>query len=216
VNAYLTKLRRLGEGIHHTGPSSKYGFEGFEGGEGTRFSRSGPRGQAVQPRSATSPLPTSEPAAVEMAYEGYPHYPQNPQNLPQYPEERLQHVLGILDGRCPDYVDHNRWRQAVGAGRRFLSSWGAQAQAFGWTAQDLFALHAPLVAPAPSYRRLSRYDAMGLDWLLDGREVIALTKDTTAIRGQSGSVTTYRKNNKSACGPVTKDEFDLTVWKAPE
>jgi hypothetical protein len=90
----------------------------------------------------------------------------------------------------------------VGDGRRFLATWGARAQALGWTARDLFGLHTLPDNPHPSYRRLSRYDATGLIWLLKGREVIALTEDTAAIRWPSGSVTNYRKRNKPALGPL--------------
>ena len=35
--------------------------------------------------------------------------------------------------------------------------------------------------PAPSYRRLSRYDQTGLIWLLRGRPVVAMTDSTAAI-----------------------------------
>jgi hypothetical protein len=38
--------------------------------------------------------------------------------------------------------------------------------------------------------------------LLEGREVIALTQDTAAIRWPSGTVTVYRKSNKPAFGPL--------------
>jgi hypothetical protein len=48
-----------------------------------------------------------------------------------------------------------------------------------------------------------------LIWLLEGREVIALTEDTAAIRRASGSVTVYRKHNKPALGPVGDSLDDL-------
>jgi hypothetical protein len=133
---------------------------------------------------------------------------QNRQNSPQFPEG-LHHVLNVLDGSCPDYIDHDRWRQAVEDGRHFLSTWGEHAQTLGWTARALFGLHTPFEGPHPSYRRLSRYDATGLIWLLEGREVIAVTENTAAVRGTSGSVTVYRKNNKPALGPVgdSLDDF---------
>ena len=49
---------------------------------------------------------------------------------------------------------------------------------------------------------MSRYDATGLIWLLQGRPVIALTETTAAIQSTTGSVLTYRKANKPALGPV--------------
>ena len=37
--------------------------------------------------------------------------------------------------------------------------------------------------PAPSYRRVSRYDETGLIWLLRGRAIVALTATEAAIQG---------------------------------
>jgi hypothetical protein len=120
-------------------------------------------------------------------------------------------TLAALRERCPDHVEPDRWQQAVEDGRRFLATWGEQAQALTWTARDLFELHMPPSEPAPNYRRLSRYDATGLIWLLEGREVIALTEETAAIRWPSGgSITVYRKANKSALGPIGDSLDDLT------
>jgi hypothetical protein len=132
--------------------------------------------------------------------------PQHPVGTP----DGLHHVLDVLDSRCPDHIDHARWRQAVKDGGRFLATWSAQAEALGWTARDLFGLHTPPDEPAPMYRRLSRYDETGLIWLLEGREVIAMTEETAAIRWPSGSVTVYRKSNKPALGPLgdSLDDFE--------
>ena len=124
--------------------------------------------------------------------------------------ERLQHTLDVLNARSPSYIESDRWRQAVEDGRCFLATWGERAQALGWTARDPFGLHQPPTNPAPMYRRLSRYDETGLVWLLEGREVVALTEETAAIRWPGGSITTYRKNNKPAFGPVgdSLDDFE--------
>jgi hypothetical protein len=47
--------------------------------------------------------------------------------------------------------------------------------------------------PHPSYSRLSRYDETGLCWLLQGREVVALTEATATIRNpDTGAITMYR------------------------
>jgi hypothetical protein len=121
----------------------------------------------------------------------------------------LRLVLDVLDGRCPEHVEHDRWRRTVENGRRFLAVWGVQAQALGWTARDLFGLHPPPDTPTPNYRRLSRYDETGLIWLLHGRRVVALTATTAAIEGPSGNVTTYRKRNKPALGPIAGSLDDL-------
>lgn len=87
----------------------------------------------------------------------------------------------------------DRWRQTVEDGRQFLTQWGQQAAALGWTARDLFGLHEVPQMPHVSYRRLARYDCTGLCWLLRGCEVVALTDSTAAIRHPSGTITTYRR-----------------------
>jgi hypothetical protein len=57
--------------------------------------------------------------------------------------------------------------------------------------------------PRRSYSRLSRYDETGLIWLLEGREVVALTEDTAAIRSPTGDrPVIYRRFNKPALDPL--------------
>jgi hypothetical protein len=118
-------------------------------------------------------------------------------------------TLAALERRCPDHVPDDRWHQAVEDGRRFLARWGAQAEALGWTARDLFGLHKPPEKPHPSYSRLSRYDETGLVWLLQGYEVVALPDATAAIQSSTGAITTYRRFNKPAFGPVGDSLDDL-------
>src|SRR6516225_6116008 len=84
-----------------------------------------------------------------------------------------------------------------------------QAEALGWTAKHLFGLHKPPNRPHPSYSPLSRYDETGLIWLLGGREVVALTEATAAIQSSTGAITTYRRHNKPALGPVGDSLDDL-------
>jgi hypothetical protein len=116
-------------------------------------------------------------------------------------ESRYERIADALESGCPDLVPVARWQQAVGDGRRFLSRWGEQAEALGWTARDLFGLQTPPPKPHPSYSRLSRFDETGLIWVLQGREVVALTETTASIRGAVGNITIYRKHNKPALGP---------------
>jgi len=119
-------------------------------------------------------------------------------------------TVAALECRCPDHINTADWRQAVADGRRFLAQWGEQAAALGWTTLDLFGLASAPEKPAPNYRRLSRYDETGLIWLLGGREVVALTDTTAAIKTATGAVTVYRRYNKPALGPVGDglDDFD--------
>jgi hypothetical protein len=110
------------------------------------------------------------------------------------PTRTYARVLAALESGPPDLVPVARWQQAVEDSQRFLSRWGDQARALGWTAKDLFGLHNPPEKPDPSYSRLSRYDETGLIWLLQGREVVALTDAAATIKGDSGNITTYRKH----------------------
>jgi hypothetical protein len=143
--------------------------------------------------------------------------PENPEKmgprLGQYsPDTRVLpygRVFSTLCERCPTHVKPARWQQATGDGQRFLAEWGEQAEALGWTARDLFGLHEVPTTPHPTYQRLSRYDCTGLVWLLQGCPVVALTEETAAIKMPTGSVTTYRKHNKPAYGPLgdSLDDF---------
>jgi len=117
-------------------------------------------------------------------------------------------VVVVLRSKCPELIDCDRWQQATRDANAFLATWGAQAHALGWTVRELFGLHPIPTRPAPSYQRLSRYDATGLVWLLRGRPVIALTETKAAIQS-AGAVVTYRKTNKPALGPLgdSLDDF---------
>jgi hypothetical protein len=118
-------------------------------------------------------------------------------------------TIAALESRRPDLVPVDRWRRAVEDGRCFLARWGEQVEALGWTAKDLFGLHQPPATPHPSYSRLSRYDEIGLIWLLQGRPVVALTEATAAIQSSTGAITIYRRHNKPALGPVGDSLDDL-------
>jgi hypothetical protein len=110
---------------------------------------------------------------------------------------RLCRSLQELEHRCPDYVDAADWQRAIEDGRRFITRWGERAEALDWTPDDLFGLHTPSEKPAPSYRRLSRYDQMGLLWLLRGRPVVALTATEASCRCSSGAILTYRREGRA-------------------
>jgi len=83
-------------------------------------------------------------------------------------------------------------------------------KALNWSSADLFSLAPVPAKPHPSYSRLSRYDWTGLCWLLQGKEVIALTEATASIRNpNTGNVTVYRKHNKPSYGPVGDSLLDI-------
>jgi hypothetical protein len=123
---------------------------------------------------------------------------------------RYRKTFAFLQLRPPALVPVERWRQCVKDGSKFLAVWGEQAESLGWTTADLFGLHTLPAKPHPSYNRLSRYDCTGLCWLLGGRPVVALTEATASIRNPAtGSITTYRRFNKPALGPLGDTLDDL-------
>ena len=69
---------------------------------------------------------------------------------------------------------------------RFFDRWAAIAYSFGWSLENILGCD-----PVKPFARLDR---AGLCWLLDGREVLALTKDAASIRARSGAVLTYQRN----------------------
>jgi hypothetical protein len=112
---------------------------------------------------------------------------QNRQNL------TAGEALAALEACCPRCVDPARWQVAVEDGRRFIGRWADQAAALGWTARDLFGLIDVPDAPHPCFDRLSRYDAMGLCWLLQGSVVTALSGSIAVIRSPSGAMLKYSR-----------------------
>jgi hypothetical protein len=108
-------------------------------------------------------------------------------------------AFSILERRYPDHVSIVDWQHAVEDGRRFLPRWGKQAEALGWTPDDLFSLAEPPARTHPRYRRLSRLDCTGLIWLLHGRPVVALTADTAAIGTRSGGTLTFYRQRCDPC-----------------
>jgi len=128
--------------------------------------------------------------------------------LPQ--AQRYRRTFAHLQLKPPALVPLERWRQCLKDGSRFLAKWGEQAAALGWTSADLFGLAPVPAKPHPSFSRLSRYDLTGLLWLLQSREVVAVTEATATIKNPlTGNVTIYRKHNKLALGPLGDSLEDL-------
>jgi hypothetical protein len=122
---------------------------------------------------------------------------------------RFCRTLDELERRCPGYIDATDWQQAIQDGRRFVSQWGEQADALGWTARELFGLHPVPAKPHASFGRLSRCDSTGLVWLLHGRVVVKMTADSAVIRTASNGTLIYPKNNKPALGPFGENLDDM-------
>ena len=123
---------------------------------------------------------------------------------------RYRKAFTLLLVEPPAHISVERWQQAVEDGRSFLHNGASRPMRSDWDSRDLFGLDIPPADPHPSYSRLSRYDNTGLCWLLQGKEVIAMTADTATIRNPStGAITIYRRFNKPALGPVgdSLDDF---------
>jgi hypothetical protein len=80
----------------------------------------------------------------------------------------------------------DRWQQFIDDCGRFLDQgWANRAEALGWGPLDLFG--------CDRERPLSRYDGMGLLWIIQGRRLVALTAETATIDTLTGSLQTYRR-----------------------
>jgi hypothetical protein len=89
----------------------------------------------------------------------------------------LQH---LNDMTCPVSVEPNRWLQLQGDANRFVAAWGGKAAALGWSALDVFGCH----PASPS----SRYDYMGLVWMLASSEIRAMSTEVVIFQRSSGSL----------------------------
>ena len=140
-----------------------------------------------------TPSPPKVPKAPKVSAVGCQEFKSAPPKAAKAPKvyvvaPGLAQALRTLKARRPERIGDHRWRQAAEDGRAFLARWGDQAQALGWTADDLFGLHP--VAP------LARYDVMGLAWLIRGRAVVALTENSAVIEHPNASRTVYRRQPK--------------------
>jgi hypothetical protein len=101
------------------------------------------------------------------------------------PREWAEGFATLLAMPSPPKVAAPRWQRFLDDCGGFLDHWSATASALGWHAHDLFG-----IANAAPH---ARYDLAGLLWLLDGKEVIALTDRAATIRAASGAIQTYRR-----------------------
>jgi len=166
-----------------------------------------PTGQVLVHQECARFLPKPEPAEPSAAYHATSADPATggcSVTIIELPRaQRYRKTFAALQLKPPALIDVTRWQECVQDGSKFLARWGEQAEALGWTSADLFGLHTPPERPHPSYSRLSRYDHIGLCWLLEGRAVVALTADTAAIENPAtGGITVYRRFNKPALGSV--------------
>jgi len=169
-----------------------------------------PSGPVLVHQECARFLPKGERAQSGLGYEA--SSPDCHVQIVEIPKDagRYKRTFTFLQLRCPTYIPEDRWRTAVSDGHAFLRQWAQQAQALNWSSADLFGLHAPPANPHPAYCRLSRYDAAGLCWLLQGRKVVALTEATATIQNpDTKAITTYRRFNKPSYGPLGDSPEDV-------
>jgi hypothetical protein len=97
-------------------------------------------------------------------------------------------ALAELRLKCPEFVEHAWWQEAITDGENFLAERGASAHEFGWTARDLFALPSVPWHPALSYQN----DDRGLIWFLRGRQVGAMSAREAYIQNGTGYTVYYK------------------------
>ena len=110
--------------------------------------------------TAEIPIKQSDNAAVPLSRalgSGTVGHPGNPGTargtVVGHPYDSL---LMALRSKCPELVEPERWLQAINDAEAFLSVWGAQAGALGWTARELFGLHPVPAQSAAAFRRSER------------------------------------------------------------
>ncbi len=88
----------------------------------------------------------------------------------------------------PATLSEYRWRQLIDDADRFLTRWGSQADALGWSELDLFGV-------SPCFAR--RLDRDGLLYGLEGRAVIAMTAEAATIDFGGGKATRHYRMARS-------------------
>ena len=109
-------------------------------------------------------------------------------------------ALARLDVSTPlSDVPPKRWLRFIDDCGNFIDNgWARRAAKIGWTAFDLFGCDCS--------KPFARIDRCGLLWLLDGRQLRALTAETAVIENASGSSATfYRRPHKP--GQILPWEF---------
>ena len=94
-------------------------------------------------------------------------------------------VERMARGYCPGGLRETEWRQMVMDARSTLQNWGADFIALGWTTLEVFGVNRN-----PRARRL---DIPGLVYLLHGRPVEAIDRNTATIRANSRDCLTFQR-----------------------
>jgi hypothetical protein len=97
---------------------------------------------------------------------------------------------------CPAQVHSKRWSRFIDDAAKFADRWAAKAAALGWGPEDIWG--------CDGRKPVERLDHAGLVWLLDGKELLALTSETAVIRAKTGATQTYvrRRHDIGVSGVV--------------
>ncbi len=122
---------------------------------------------------------------------------------PGVPEAWVQGTADLLAMAPSSSCPAGWWQTLREDAYRFLRDHAAEAHQVGWTVHDLFAVD----RRAP----MARLDHMGLVPLLNGRAVVALSKDQAAIKTPSGGTLTYyrRPERRAGTGACLLWELDM-------
>ncbi len=116
---------------------------------------------------------------------------------PGVPVAWAQGVADLLAMAPPASYPPDAWTALREDAYHFLRHHAAQAHALGWTALDLFGVHA--------IKPFERLDCAGLILLLNGARVVALSDTEAPIEKSNGSRLTFRRR------AVESDEV-CPVW----
>lgn len=98
----------------------------------------------------------------------------------------------MANARAPDGMQVRAWRELVMDARILLQNWGPDLVALGWTTLEVFGVN-------PNWRH-RRLDVPGLAYLLRGRPVEALDRDTALIRANRVDTMTFQRRLIAAGG----------------
>jgi hypothetical protein len=90
--------------------------------------------------------------------------------------------------------DFSMWLQMLEDVDRFCLFWLEEARSLGWSETELFGVHPR--APA------SRFDAMGLVFIIKGGEVVSLDRKQARLKTVGGSSVVFRKPRNPDAVPV--------------
>jgi len=106
------------------------------------------------------------------------------------PPSHWQDALARIEASArPANIPAECWAQVVADAVYLVREWGAALARCGWTLSDLFSAH-PI-------KPLTRFDAMGLCLLLEGRRIGPIDEDRIALRQPGGAVLHFRRQART-------------------